>query len=262
MGMKKCKKCGKEIDKKDKVCPHCGAKVKKKTGLIILLVIVIVIVLLIAIASAGGSSSSSSTSTPKKQTTAVPKEDIAALIEKGNAAYDSDDYEVAVEALQKVFESGTDDGMILYRYAYSKLQTSGYDADLYIDAYLSLSKDDPENEYAIRAYKKLLENSESLDYRKAMLGDYKERDIFQSKGEVFQIFNDDDAFIDTDYDDFWGYSGDKVWLVFDEKPRIMEEDIISVVGLYKGTKKYKTVMGAEEEVPLLEVIGFEILQKD
>ena len=41
--MKKCKGCGAEIHKSAKICPHCGKKNKKHTGLIILGIIVVCI---------------------------------------------------------------------------------------------------------------------------------------------------------------------------------------------------------------------------
>ena len=46
-----CKACGQQIAKSAKICPHCGAKVKKK--LPVLVVVLAVIVLIAAIASAG-----------------------------------------------------------------------------------------------------------------------------------------------------------------------------------------------------------------
>lgn len=46
--MKNCKACGQEIAKSAKVCPHCGAKQKGKTGLIVIAIIVLLIILLLA----------------------------------------------------------------------------------------------------------------------------------------------------------------------------------------------------------------------
>lgn len=60
--MKTCKACGAEIAKSAKVCPHCGAKNKKRSLLIIILVALGIIVLL-------GSVSDSNTAKP-----AAPKE--------------------------------------------------------------------------------------------------------------------------------------------------------------------------------------------
>lgn len=60
--MKICKACGAEIAKSAKVCPHCGAKNKKRSLLIIILVALGIIVLL-------GSVSDSNTAKP-----AAPKE--------------------------------------------------------------------------------------------------------------------------------------------------------------------------------------------
>ena len=47
----KCKTCGEEIAKKAKICPRCGAKVKKKN---VLLIIAIVVIGIIAIGSMAG----------------------------------------------------------------------------------------------------------------------------------------------------------------------------------------------------------------
>ena len=57
-----CKVCGAEIASNAKTCPHCGAKNKKKSP--VLLIILGVIVLVILIAAIGSSGSSKSNSTP------------------------------------------------------------------------------------------------------------------------------------------------------------------------------------------------------
>ena len=51
--MANCKTCGTEIAKSAKICPNCGAKIKKKSPILIG-VIVIAVIAIIAVATSGG----------------------------------------------------------------------------------------------------------------------------------------------------------------------------------------------------------------
>lgn len=91
-----------------------------------------------------------------------------------------------------------------------------------------------------------------LDYRKALFGDYEKGAKIKFVGSVNQIIGDDAAMIQTKQL-YLDYSGEPVILVFDEKPRIVTEDTVRVLGRYIGTQKYETVLGAEKEDPLVHV---------
>lgn len=92
-----------------------------------------------------------------------------------------------------------------------------------------------------------------LDYRKAVLGEYEKGAKLKFVGSVNQIIGDDAAMIQTKQVEFVGYSGEPVLLSFDEKPRIVTEDTVRVLGRYLGTQKYETVLGQEKEDPLVYV---------
>jgi len=51
MAMVKCKECGKEISSDAKICPNCGAKIKKKTGCSIFVISFIGIMFIVYIIS-------------------------------------------------------------------------------------------------------------------------------------------------------------------------------------------------------------------
>lgn len=94
-------------------------------------------------------------------------------------------------------------------------------------------------------------DGQELDYRTAMLGDYDTGVLLVTRGEVTQVFRDTNVLVDTEYDETWGYSGNKVWLIFEERPRLLEGDEITVRARYDGTQKYDSAMGTEKELPLL-----------
>ena len=103
------------------------------------------------------------------------------------------------------------------------------------------------------------EGSVVLDYRSAMLEDYEEGMLVRVRGEGFQIIQDTNALLATDQGSF-GYSGDNVLLRFRDEPRILEDDVIDVLGRYLGTRTYETTSGAEAEVPELIVDYFDALK--
>lgn len=61
-----CKDCGKEVSKKAKTCPHCGAKVKKKK--IGLVIVIGIIALFIIISTTSNSSKTNSNNVAQKST--------------------------------------------------------------------------------------------------------------------------------------------------------------------------------------------------
>lgn len=63
-----CKDCGKEISKKAKTCPHCGAKVKKKK--IGLGIVIGIIALFIIVSAASNGSKTNSNNVSQKSTSA------------------------------------------------------------------------------------------------------------------------------------------------------------------------------------------------
>jgi hypothetical protein len=92
-----------------------------------------------------------------------------------------------------------------------------------------------------------------LDYRKAVFGDYEKGAKLEFIGSVNQIIGDDQGMIQTKHVQYLGYAGEPVLLTFDEKPRIVTNDTVRVLGRYLGMQKYKTVMGQENENPLVHV---------
>lgn len=71
--MKKCKVCGAEIAKNAKTCPHCGAKNKSHTALIVVL---IVIALIVIIGSIGNSSEPKKVGTVEQENTATDTQEV------------------------------------------------------------------------------------------------------------------------------------------------------------------------------------------
>lgn len=69
-GLKNCRVCGAEVAKEAKVCPHCGAKLKK--GHPILVAVLVIFVIIGAISTSGGSDE------PQRADTPVPPQSGAA----------------------------------------------------------------------------------------------------------------------------------------------------------------------------------------
>lgn len=60
MAIKKCKECDKEVSSKAKQCPHCGAPVPKKVGLVGIILVLFVGYIIYAAATGSGRSSTNS----------------------------------------------------------------------------------------------------------------------------------------------------------------------------------------------------------
>ncbi len=93
-----------------------------------------------------------------------------------------------------------------------------------------------------------------FDYKKAMLNQYQKGDLMAFTGEVNQIIADKNALFATKkLSAFGGYAGESVYLMFDAKPQLIDDEKACINGRYIGTKKYETVLGAENEVPVIQV---------
>lgn len=136
-------------------------------------------------------------------------------------------------------------------------------AVLSIVAISLFSGEDSGDVEAINVEKPSLEDYENkgimLDYRKARLEEYEKGEMLNFAGSVFQIV--DDKYILLQMIDFETFQiGDNVLLLFDEKPKVLEEDLISIAGRYIGTKKYETVLVTEAEVPFIQVDYYELVK--
>lgn len=92
-----------------------------------------------------------------------------------------------------------------------------------------------------------------FDYKKAMLNQYPKGEMLAFTGEVNQIVLEKNALFATKKLSFGSYAGDSVYLMFEEKPQLIDDEKACINGRYIGTKKYETVLGAEKEVPVIQV---------
>ena len=84
-----------------------------------------------------------------------------------------------------------------------------------------------------------------------MLKQYDDEALVILKGKIVQVIEDTELMIMTKGDEDLGYDDYRVLVNFASKPQVIEGDIVTVYARYEGTQKYKTVLGAEAEVPLL-----------
>ncbi len=101
-------------------------------------------------------------------------------------------------------------------------------------------------------------SAQALDYRKATLAQIPKETLLSFSGEIVQIVSSDGARISTKQHGNFGFAGDDVFLSFDEKPQLVEKDIVRIHGRYDGTKTYKTVLGAERVVPQVVVDYYKV----
>ena len=82
--------------------------------------------------------------------------------EKGNTAYNNDDYTTALRFYQKAVDRECADGIIWYRYSYSNEQVNGFNDSywLYYEAYTYLAEQYPDNKYLTYTLNKLFGESD------------------------------------------------------------------------------------------------------
>lgn len=102
------------------------------------------------------------------------------------------------------------------------------------------------------------EGAETLDYRKAMLGEMPKGQLTTFVGEVSQIISNG-AMIATGAS-VLGYIGDRVYVTFNTDRVMVVGDVIRFYGRNDGTRGYRTVLGAHNEVPEFIVDYYEIVQ--
>jgi len=89
----------------------------------------------------------------------------------------------------------------------------------------------------------------NLDYRKAMFGEYNSGDLVIFTGKIYQVINETEIALYTQEAGYLGYLGDNVIVTFPVKPKVLEDDIVTIYARYIGIEKYKTVLGSVVEVP-------------
>lgn len=100
-----------------------------------------------------------------------------------------------------------------------------------------------------------------LNYRSAMLNEIKDDTLLIFKGKIQQIVNDSNLLIQTKEDEYLGYFDDAVYVEYNTKQKVLEDDIVEVYGSYNGTYKYQTVLNAEKEVPRVSGDFIVVLKK-
>lgn len=99
--------------------------------------------------------------------------------------------------------------------------------------------------------------AQDLNYRKATLEEIPSGTLLAFTGKMSQIVGSRTAMISTDQTRF-GYVGDRVYLIFENKPRIVEDDIVRIFGRYNGTETYTTVLRTEKVVPKVIVDYYKV----
>ncbi|MCK5242810.1 hypothetical protein KAR34_10185 [bacterium] len=97
-----------------------------------------------------------------------------------------------------------------------------------------------------------LKKSIPLDYRNGLYEKYKEGDLFWVRGQVFQLFpNENGATINTK-NSVLGYLENPVFVSYKEMPPILMGDIVTVWGRYAGTQELKNIVGSVFKEPTLK----------
>lgn len=104
------------------------------------------------------------------------------------------------------------------------------------------------------------QNSIGLDYRAALLKDIPEKALLTFKGKVVQISEERYVRLATKQV-FGSYIEDNVILVFSDKPRVIEGDIVEVKTRYNGTLTYETVLGSSRTVPRFIVDYYKVTKE-
>jgi len=89
----------------------------------------------------------------------------------------------------------------------------------------------------------------TINYRNAMFGQYSKGGLFVITGGVKQVFQDKLLRVATAKKSFSGYYDDEIIVEFNEKPQVLEDDIIKIYARYQGTKKFQMTFGTENEFP-------------
>lgn len=104
------------------------------------------------------------------------------------------------------------------------------------------------------------QNSVGLDYRAALLKDIPNETLLTFKGKVIQI--SEERYIRLATKQVLGnYIEDDVILVFSEKPRLIEGDVVEVKTRYNGTLTYETVLGSDRTVPKFVVDFYRVIEE-
>jgi hypothetical protein len=95
----------------------------------------------------------------------------------------------------------------------------------------------------------------SLAYRKAMLKEYKDDTPVKISGTITDKDSDTRFLVST------GDMENYVLIDFDEAPKVVKGDVIEVYGNYNGTESYTTVLGSDNEVPLISGKYVQVIQE-
>lgn len=102
--------------------------------------------------------------------------------------------------------------------------------------------------------------ADQVDYRKAYHGDYEKDQRLILIGPIIQIIDDNSARMRIGSDSPLKNLDHTVILEFSAKSRLMKGDEVRILGRYKGTEHYKTVLGARIKSPVIRVDYHDMIQ--
>jgi hypothetical protein len=112
--------------------------------------------------------------------------------------------------------------------------------------------------YSSYSFKGLVAAATKIRYRD--LARYPDRhinELIYYKAKVFQVASDGALVQVTHTSGGWS---DLVWITYPSSARLLDDDIVQVVGLGYGEHTYTTVLGAEKTVPELTVLSIQVVE--
>jgi len=125
----------------------------------------------------------------------------------------------------------------------------------------SNSSSEPANTVKVISLTEYKKDAKKMVFREAALKKIETDALLTFSSEVSQKVSDTEYLVFTNKNEYGYTMEERVYLEFNEKPEILEKDIIKVYGKYRGTKEYTTFVGASKEVPYIQAEYYEVQEK-
>lgn len=161
-------------------------------------------------------------------------------------AFEAEEYTLAAELYGEIIESFPSNGVPYYRYAYSMMNSQGYQEELFIEAYEKLSRYNSENSLIDDVAQILYRNTPAVDYREAVTESNAQDTLLAYDLAVLQDLEplgQPNTYLLIDGNLNW-YS-----VKFSEDPKLLSGDQVRGLVRYKGIREYTTNTNVPVEVP-------------
>ena len=192
------------------------------------------------------------------------RDELESAVARAATYYEFGHYNRAAETYRIAINRGLQDGVELYRYAYSREIAEELDLDAYLNAYRQLLAQSPEHDYVADIESLLAGHALLFEYEEAREDRIPKDELVRLNGTVARIrrgrieAGEDTLFVATKPDDWLGHVGSEVRVIAPRVQRYRPGDSLVIIGRYEGWCSEDDGGGISRAYPCVTASGIRV----